>query len=266
MTPGLDTDRKIGAFRPLRVKKAAEEVIVVIVDAIRGGLYEPGERLPRERDLAAALKVSRAVVREAIGVLDRAGVVSVRRGTTGGIFVTTRWIPQEVIEAIEGESYASMRALLEARRILETQAALLAGARRTNEDIAELRHLVEMLADLMNDPEEFVAVDMRFHVRLGEASANEMLAGYLRDFMAKFSTRRAQYPVGHIGLEQALFNQRDTFEAIVDGAPARIAQSIDRHLANAEVHFLGQQLTLISSDALRHGKGQVSASGRSSRT
>lgn len=237
------SDRKIGAFRPLRVKKAAEEVVAAIVDAIRGGMYEPGDKLPRERDLAAALKVSRAVVREAVGVLERAGIVSVRRGTAGGIFVDTRWIPQEVIEAIEGESYASMRALLEVRRILETHAALLAGQRRSENDIADLRRLVEMLPDLLDDPEEFVAVDIRFHVRIGDASGNELLAGHLRDTMTKFSSRRVQYPVGHVDLETALLSQRDTFDAIVDGAQDRIAESIDRHLGHAELHFLGEPLS-----------------------
>ena len=236
------SDRKIGAFRPLRVKKAAEEVVAAIVDAIRGGMYEPGDKLPRERDLAAALKVSRAVVREAVGVLERAKIVSVRRGAAGGIFVDTRWIPQEVIEAIEGESSSSMRALLEVRRILETQAALLAGERRSEADIGDLRRLVDMLPELMDDPEEFVAVDIRFHVRIGDASGNELLAGYLRETMTKFSSRRVQYPVGHVDLETALLSQRDTFEAIVDGAHKRVAQSIDRHLGHAEQHFLGDQL------------------------
>src|SRR3990172_12269812 len=96
-----ESDRKISVFRPLRMRKAAEEVVAVIVDAIRGGIYEPGEKLPRERDLAAALEVSRAVVREAVGILERAWIVTVRRGVNGGIVVETRWIPKEVIAAIE---------------------------------------------------------------------------------------------------------------------------------------------------------------------
>jgi GntR family transcriptional repressor for pyruvate dehydrogenase complex len=240
--PAPAADRKIDAYRPLRVKKAAEEVVVVIVDAIRGGLYEPGEKLPRERDLAGALEVSRSVVREATGILERAGVVSVRRGTTGGTVVATRWIPQEVIAAIQGETYASMRSLLEARRILETEAAVLAGSRRTDEDIDELRRLVELLPELMDDPEEFLAVDIQFHVRLAKASGNEVLAEYVRETLRNFTSSRAQYPVGHIGLEQALLNQRDTFEAILSGSILRIARSIDRHLGNGEEYFLGERL------------------------
>jgi len=86
-----------------------------------------------------------------------------------------------------------MRELLEVRRILETQAALLAGVRRTDDDITDLNRLVEILPELMNDPEEFVAVDIRFHIRLAEASANELLAAYLRDTMTNFIRRRTQY-------------------------------------------------------------------------
>lgn len=120
-----------------------------------------------------------------------------------------------------------MRELLEVRRILETQAALLAGVRRTDDDITDLNRLVEMLPELMNDPEEFVAVDIRFYIRLAEASANELLAAYLRDTMTNFISRRTQYPVGHVGVEQALDNQRDTFDA-TRGRYAVSDCSIDR--------------------------------------
>src|SRR4051794_40189718 len=123
------SDARLSAFRPLRPKNLAQSVVVVIVDAIRGGLYEPGEKLPPSRELAAALEVSGAVVREATGILERARIISVKRGAQGGAFVETRRIPREVIAEIEGETYQSMKSLLEVRRILETQAALLAGQR-----------------------------------------------------------------------------------------------------------------------------------------
>jgi GntR family transcriptional repressor for pyruvate dehydrogenase complex len=237
-----EADRRISVFRPLRMRKAAEEVVAVIVDAIRGGIYEPGEKLPRERDLAAALEVSRAVVREAVGILERAGIVTVRRGVKGGIVVVTRWIPTEVIAAIEGETYASMRSVLEVRRIVETQAALLAGERRTDDDVAELTRLVDLLPGLREDPEEFLAVDMRFHVRVAEATANEFLAELVRETMRRLASLRAEYPVGHIDIDQALRNQEHTLAAIVSSSQARIARSIDEHLGDAEEYFLGERL------------------------
>ena len=39
-------------FRPLKIRKAVDEVISVIVDALHSGLIQPGERLPREADMA----------------------------------------------------------------------------------------------------------------------------------------------------------------------------------------------------------------------
>jgi GntR family transcriptional repressor for pyruvate dehydrogenase complex len=239
----------VKAFRPLRVRRAAEEVVVVLVDAIRGGLYEPNDKLPRERDLAAALEVSRAVVSEAIGILERAEVVSVRRGANGGIFVTSRWIPPEVMAAIEGETYMNMRSLLEVRRLLETHAALLAGLHRTAADLVELARLVEMLPGLFEDPTEFYAVDVQFHIRLAEASGNDFLARLVRETLNALISTRAHYPVGHVDFTYALQNQRDTLAAIESGSSDHIAKSIDQHLASAEEYFIGERL---------HGIGALS--------
>src|SRR5204862_5967386 len=62
-----------------------------LVTAIALGEYLPGERLPSERDLAALIGVSRSTIREASGRLLAAGLVDVRRGRQGGIYVRARW-------------------------------------------------------------------------------------------------------------------------------------------------------------------------------
>lgn len=238
-------DPRLSAFRPLRPSNLAQSVVVVIVDAIRGGLYEPGEKLPSSRELSSALAVSGAVIREATGILERAGIISVKRGAQGGSFVETRWIPREVIAEIEGDTYESMKSLLEVRRVLESQTALLAGQRRTKEDIKALEALVEKLPSLVEDGDEFLAVDIQFHLRLAEASHNERLARLVRDTMSQFISDRSEYPVGHIDIDRALHNQRDTLAAIVDGTSARIARSMDEHLGSAEEYFLGERLSAL---------------------
>src|SRR5262249_6487237 len=78
-------DRGLSAFKPVQLRKAADEVLAALIDAIRGGLYRPGDLLPRERDLAEQLEVSRTVVRSAIDTLRQAEVLSVQRGRRGGI-------------------------------------------------------------------------------------------------------------------------------------------------------------------------------------
>jgi GntR family transcriptional repressor for pyruvate dehydrogenase complex len=239
-----EVDARLAAFRPVRHKNLAETVVVSIVDAIRGGLYEPGDRLPTTRELAAALEVGQAVIGEAMGILDRAGIVSVRRGAHGGAFVETRWIPHEVIAAIEGESYANMASLLEARRILETQAAVMAGARRTKRDLAALKRLVDKLPELMEDPEEFLAVDIQFHLKLAEVSKSDVVARLVRQVLTQFMSERTSYPVGHIDMKRALEHHRETLEAIAERTPGRIRRTMDAHLGSAEEYFLGKRLNL----------------------
>ena len=75
-------DRHLGVFRPIKLQKAADAVIAVLADAIRGGLFEPGDLLPSERNLAAQLQVSRSVLREAVDVLRREGILAVKRHAT----------------------------------------------------------------------------------------------------------------------------------------------------------------------------------------
>ncbi len=54
---------------------------------IASGLLAPGARLPPERQLAATLGVSRMTVRQALGELERAGLVRRVVGRAGGTFV-----------------------------------------------------------------------------------------------------------------------------------------------------------------------------------
>lgn len=58
-----------------------------LVDAIAKGEISPGDRLPAERDFAAALGVSRMTLRQALAGLERKGVLVRIPGRAGGAFV-----------------------------------------------------------------------------------------------------------------------------------------------------------------------------------
>ncbi len=243
-----DDDRKLDAFRPIRTRRVADKVASILIDAIRGGLYEPGEMLPRERGLAARLEVSRATVREAIGILERAGIVSVRRGNTGGVVVETRFIPPEVIASIEGATRADIAGLLETRRMLELSTSLLTAQRATEDERGELRRLVETLKTLAHEPNEWIAVDLQFHLKLAEFSGNPLLANYTKDTLQRLTAFRDQYPVGRESpnLLVGVRDQEETLKAIESGDRQRITRAIDDHLAAVEEHFLGERLSFIA--------------------
>jgi GntR family transcriptional regulator, galactonate operon transcriptional repressor len=149
---------------------------------ILGGTYTPGQLLPREDDLADALKVSRTSIREAVKVLSAKGLLDVKRRV--GVRVRPRddwnlldpqvlaWHPdlRRDKELIGG--------LIEARRIIEPAAAALAAARATAADLARIERAYEgMERNLRTDLDACCEADLQFHVALVAASHNVVLRG-----------------------------------------------------------------------------------------
>jgi GntR family transcriptional regulator len=74
-----------GADRPdLRL---VDEARHRVLDMISSGALRPGDRLGTERELAAALSVSRSTLRQVLAVLAQSGVVRRVPGRAGGTFV-----------------------------------------------------------------------------------------------------------------------------------------------------------------------------------
>lgn len=67
-----------------------------VADAIREGGYQPGDRLPPEREFAERLDVSRSTLRLALHDLERAGIVVRRPGRGGGTFVATPKVERDL--------------------------------------------------------------------------------------------------------------------------------------------------------------------------
>jgi len=72
------------------------------------------------------MRISRPTLREAVKVLTKAGVVEVRPGSAGGIFVLTDCVPIAFIQAEQNIRLAEIGADLEARRVLEPSVAKFA--------------------------------------------------------------------------------------------------------------------------------------------
>src|SRR5204862_6394506 len=84
MSEGAAIDREHAYVRPVRGRRAFEEILLQLEEAISAGHLSAGDRLPPERELATRFQVSRTSVREALRVLETLGIVSVRRGAENG--------------------------------------------------------------------------------------------------------------------------------------------------------------------------------------
>ncbi len=240
---GQPDDRHIQAFRPIKLRKAADVVIAVLADAIRGGLYQPGDLLPNERRLASQLQVSRNVVREAVDVLRREGIVSVKRGPSGGITVLSDSRLREVVASLRGEMHDLMQWTLEVRRSLEPSAFRLAAERATDAELDSLEPLVQRLGDLLHLPEDFYVQDLAFHREVVRIAGNPLLADFYRATLDQLAEIRQEFPVLQVGSDAALENQRTLYAALRERDEHRIAVAVDEHLAATEIVYLGQPIT-----------------------
>jgi DNA-binding FadR family transcriptional regulator len=245
IAPGGEGERHLEVFQPIRVQKAANEVCIAILDALRSGVFTVGERLPRERDLAARFDVSVHTVSEALGILEQADIVRQQRGRYGGTTVVSlesvRGVLASILASDHSGSQAELRYLLELRRPLELQAALLTATRAGEEHIAKLKRLAVAL-DPDLDTAEFRATDVQFHLYLGEACGNPRLRDHLRHYFDQYDVVRDRFPVRHMQRDQVVAEQLRYMEAIVSRDRDRVAAAVDEHLGLVEELFLGVRL------------------------
>lgn len=243
----------------MRLRSASDVVLAVLVDAIRGGAFVPGDMLPKERDLAERLGISRPVLRQAFAVLRSAGIVSARRGPGGGTVIESLENLNQVLAHIEGETRFELRQVLEVRRANELYAALLCSERASEADFELLRRLVEDLPDNLHDVQAAIEVDVRFHLMVAEKSDNAMLAQIIRDVYNRMSVLRAPYPYGHVDFDTGIAHQWLVLDALRSRKPARVCAAIDTHNADYEKVMLGYKLPAASPVRLSSGQRTTSA-------
>ena len=78
------------SFKPIRSARAFEEIAQQIRNELAGGRLAVGSRLPPERALAEQFGVSRNTLREALRSLEHAGLIRLKKGASGGAFISGR--------------------------------------------------------------------------------------------------------------------------------------------------------------------------------
>lgn len=157
-----------------RHRNLAQGVVESITASITGGQLKPGDKLPTESVIMEMHGVSRTVVREAISHLQAAGLVQTKHGI--GTFVLE---PQPAALRISPDTVRTIGdvlAILELRISLETEAAWLAAARRSD---AQLAAMGEALKRILEGGS--VEADVQFHLLIAQATNNRYFVDILTD-------------------------------------------------------------------------------------
>jgi GntR family hexuronate regulon transcriptional repressor len=158
-------------------RKLYQQVASTIMGSIASGKYRPGERLPSERDLATAFKVSRPTIREAMIALEIRGLAEIRHGS--GIYVTDQ--PAAGTNSTDLDIGAFE--LTEARRLFEGEAAALAATQVSDECIDELERIIAEMEDENARGQQDWTADRRFHVAIARATRNTAIATVIENLL-----------------------------------------------------------------------------------
>ena len=212
----------------------AEIVVQHVRGLIERGELRPGDRLPPERELAVQLGVSRPSVRAGLRSLAAIGILQTRHGA--GTFITDGpptlgTEPLSFLAALHGFTQDEM---YEARRALEVGVAGLAAERATDDQIATIAEEVTSLFASLDEPQEFLRHDIRFHRAVAAASGNPILASLVEMVSTIFYEHRRRKVEEAGDLKESAQMHRAIYHAIRAREPKRARAAMNEHLLLAQ--------------------------------
>jgi GntR family transcriptional repressor for pyruvate dehydrogenase complex len=231
-TAGSHSDPTAALIEPIRKTRLAEQIADRIRMLILDGTFPAGRPLPAERPLAERFGVSRGSIRDALRVLETIGLIVTRHGQ--GTF------PQELdvdrlvapLASILNYRHDLEDELLDVRRMFEPAVARVAATRVTDEDLADLAHILDAQRKKLRTRQSTIVEDTAFHEVLARATRNRVIVSIMatlndllvesRKLALKQKGRPARSMRGHEAVVAAL-RQRDA-----EGAAAAMREHIDQ--------------------------------------
>lgn len=206
-------------------KDAPKDAYRLILDAIDGGLYRPGDRLV-ESELADRFGMSRTPIREALQRLETQSLLA-RDGRS------------LIVASLDHNQIAELYAV---RSVLEGLAAGLAARHATDEEISVLKAMLKEDEALQRDPVELSRANRRFHKMIHLASHNRFLVQQL-DLVHRSMALMATTSLAAEGRgEMALQEHTRIVDAIARHDAAAADQALREHISAAYVTRLRQDV------------------------
>jgi DNA-binding FadR family transcriptional regulator len=221
-------------FHRVSTRKAFEEAVAQIVEAVRDGELVSGDRLPSERTLASQMGISRPTLREAMKLLASAGVVNVERGPGGGTFIKSDLVPMTLLQDRMSLRVDQLSDVLEARRIIEPRIAEAAAIRADQDDFDALARIISKQRQFVGDREHLMELDRRFHLSVARATRNRMLVAQMKLLFRQLEIVRDMAVRADDEYEWSIEIHEQTLRAIMSRDLELVDQVMDEHLGYLE--------------------------------
>jgi DNA-binding FadR family transcriptional regulator len=228
------------SFAPLGRDSLGRQVARALAQHIIQAGLPPGARLPSEGELALQFGVGRSTVREGLRSLEQAGLIDVRPGARGGVFVA----PADLAPSAHAFSLllhregVTMAELVDARLALETELARAAALRAEPADLEALREALDETPAHPDSPDACAAVASAFHLAMARASKNRVLLMMLSSILYLIHRSAAAVSTSEAARAAVYSAHEQIYQAIARRDPTAAEAALRAHLAAFRQRFL----------------------------
>jgi len=215
-----------------RIPKASDIVVSAVRSRIINERLAVGFRLPSEAELMEEFGLGRVTVREALRLLERDGLIEIKRGPGGGILVQHPDISQvsDAISLLFSLQQVTLREFLVFRQLVEPAAAALASVHATE---GQRRTLLQF-ADA-DRPHLATVVDL--HVLIGKCAGNGVVGLVLQALHSPFTVHFRNEKIRNQDYEGTAKAHRRIAQAIWRGDAGGAERAMKRHLDAYETYL-----------------------------
>ncbi len=226
----LSEESLVTEIGPVKRSRVHDEIVEQLTALIREGRLKPGDRLPPERQLADAFRVSRTSVRSAFRVLELMGLIASRQGN--GTYVA-QVSPEALVTplaAILTTQRHAIQELMDVRQMLEPPIAARAALRAGEDDVQELGEIVERQRARVEAGEPGVEEDTAFHYALAVACKNGVILQIMDLTMNLLRETRSQWLQGRDRAAKSVAGHERVLRAVQARDPEAARRAMQEHI------------------------------------
>lgn len=219
----------------MATKRVFEDIVEVIKTEILSNHVQPNHKFGSERSLCKKFKVGRGSIREAIKALEAIGLVTLRKGRGGGVFVSETAINQAAttISSLLRLKRSNLLESLEFRKLIEPKMAFYAAIRRKREDLIPMAKSITKLTERKSN-DEFSDANLIFHSAIARASHNSFIYSFYQNTLPMLETtgKLVQNLPGQVDLDIHFHTQ--IYKAILRKDPYKAEMLMNAHISQLE--------------------------------
>ena len=238
LADGADPDG--GALPPgaigeaMRPETMRETIARRLASLIGSGALAVGDPLPSERELSAAMGVSRETIRSALTILSARGIVQVAQGSRTTVAtddVGELGIPR-VLPGAGARAYGlgyGLDDIHEGRLLVEGHIARLVAGRVDVETLDRLADLIEAQEGATGDPVRYLILDREFHAVIYRACGNRVLSDLATTLYSTLLDHRRRVVSRPGAIASSIDDHRAIFAALAAGDGDALAEAFGVH-------------------------------------